>query len=87
MSEKNEKISTYLAVKGRPKMTEKKAFNLLLPPRLAEAVDGHCVGVRNTIFAVLIARGLESYQSESNTKNQTITVDADELLKALDYLP
>ena len=87
MSEKNERNQTYLALKGRPKMTEKKAFNLLLPPKLAEAVDAHCVGVRNTIFAVLIAKGLESYQRESNAKDQTITIDADELLKALNYLP
>jgi hypothetical protein len=87
VTEKKDNISTFLAVKGRPKMTEKKAFNLLLPPRLAEAVDGQCVGVRNTIFAVLIAKGLESYQRESISKNQTITVDADELLKELEYLP
>ena len=86
MSEKNKRNQTYLAVKGRPKMTEKKAFNLLLPPKLAEAVDGHCVGVRNTIFMLLIAKGLEVYREEANAKNQTVIVDADELLKKLNYL-
>ncbi len=87
MSEKNEKIPTFLAVKGRPKMLEKRGFNLLLPPKLAEDVDSHCVGVRNTIFMLLIAKGLEAYQEEANIKNQTVTVDADELLKKLNYLP
>lgn len=86
MTEKNEKITTFLAVKGRPKMHEKRAFNLLLPPKLAEDVDSHCVGVRNTIFMLLIAKGLESFRKESTAKGQTITVDADELLKSLNYL-
>lgn len=86
MEEKKEEAKVYLAVKGKPKIGERKVFNLILPLKLAEAVDAHTAGVRNTIFSVLIAKGLDSIEEESSRKKQTVTIDAEELLKSLKYI-
>lgn len=85
--DKEEPAKIYLAVRGKPKITDKKTFNLILPKKLAEAVDAHSAGVRNTVFSLLIAEGLASFELKSLRSNQPVTVDAEEFLKMLKYLP
>lgn len=86
MSEINEEESTFLILKGRLSVPEKKAYNLSLPKKLGDAVDAHSIGARNTVLAILIAKGLEAFQKESDLKKKPITINPEDFLKNLDYL-
>lgn len=86
MDEIQDEVSTFLILKGRVIAPDKKAYNLSLPKKLGDAVDAHSIGPRNTVLAILIAKGLEAFEKESDSKNKPITINPEEFLKNLDYL-
>jgi len=87
VEENHEEENIFLILNGRVSMPEKKAYNLSLPKKLGEAVDAHSIGSRNAVLAILIAKGLEAFEKETNIKKKPITINPEDFLKNLDYLP
>ena len=74
-----------LVVSGRINPFDRKPFPLLLPSRLAEAIDAKMEGARNTALIVLLSLGVEIFRRRAQTERTVPIVRVGEFFKAQGY--
>lgn len=74
-----------LVVSGRINPFDRKPFPLLLPSRLAEAIDAKIEGARNTAFIVLLSLGMEIFRRRAQTEKTVPIVRVGEYFRAQGY--
>ena len=78
-------IETCLHVSGRMAPFSRKPHALLLPQRLADAIDAKTKGSRNSVFVVLLSVGMEIFRQRALKEKTVPIVRVGEFFKAQGY--
>lgn len=78
-------IDTCLHVSGRLASFSRKPHALLLPQRLADAIDAKTKGSRNSVFVVLLSVGIEIFRQRALTEKTVPIVRVGEFFKSQGY--
>ena len=78
-------IETCLNVSGRMAPFSRKPYALLLPQRLADAIDAKTKGSRNSVFVVLLSVGMEIFRQRALKERTVPIVRVGEFFKAQGY--